>query len=621
MCEHKWNINGKLQWEYMQQIVDEYHRRLDQRIHAVSTLDEEVSMPRARIWSPQYDLSTFYVVFGPADERCEATFPHKTDKPSISTYADYFRIEKEREVSPESRLFNAYLLWQLPVRPERGGCSVVVDNVLRPKLPKEVCCEAPLADASLLLLATFLPHILYHVERTLMAKIFVEHCSSRLPHLHSILVRLPLSKVEEALTSSSCLVESSSERLEWLGDAVLKMVQTDCIVKSTTLQSWVNNMHEGHLNHVRSVLRSNERLKSVCKRLGIICFIFFEPLERGRWSPSPLEISAPLPSIPVADTRSKVCVEVIGALLGLAYRHDGYEFALSVADEMLVTIPWTETTTGIRATRIAHRVQWEGSQLIRVAESFTEHKFDNHGHLAAEALSHPTALDPAPPSYQRLEWIGEAVLCLTVRDWLFHCFPKKSLRELGLMESILVSNETLAYLCRTANLHKHISYGDPTMPSRFHSYQSAVQESGRGLWGTEPPKAMADVIESLVGAVHVHAGLEKSRRAALNALDPPMKLLTNRADSIIRHPRHTLLELGGKLTSVSAKEEATIAKTSPEMPVWQYIQWGKCQRGGHQLVATIECFALCWLLSTNLRRLPLTGPAPLCSLYSEDLRA
>jgi endoribonuclease Dicer len=216
----------------------------------------------------------------------------------------------------------------------------------------------------------------------------------------------------------------------------------------------------------------------------------------------------PLPS-------EKVCADVIEALLGLAYREGGYTLGLKVADELHLTVPWSDD---IRVE--GRRNEASNPKLAKAARDFTGYEKFHQPILVEEAFTHPTCLHPDTPSYQRLEWIGDAVLCLAAREWLFEEFPDTSVGDMVLMEASLVANETLAYLSLRSGLQRHLNHRDQTLPARIESYDYSVREHGRGLWGTDPPKAIADVVESLLGAVHVDGGFESGQKAALHVLSP-----------------------------------------------------------------------------------------------------
>lgn len=124
------------------------------------------------------------------------------------------------------------------------------------------------------------------------------------------------------------------------------------------------------------------------------------------------------------------------------------------------------------------------SNLLEAATSFTGQKVFKRCELVEEAFTHPTAMHPVTPSYQRLEWVGDAVLCLAVREWIFNTFPGADVGQMVAMEASLVANETLAYLSIKHGLLKNLNHCDSSLPSRIETFEWCTKELGRGLWGT-----------------------------------------------------------------------------------------------------------------------------------------
>jgi ERCC4-related helicase len=259
---------GELDWDLMQHLLAESNRAANQRIDAVRELSDMKALPVPRLWSPQYDETAMYIVYGPSGKLCSSAFPFR--KEGVTTYKDYFQIRHGFQVPSDSQLFIAQRLWEMPSRPtdvdglkqsrrglsqqdmDHSQCYQMCENLARIKLPKHACLEPPLANATVLLVCTLLPQLLYHMERTLMAKAFIVHCRTNLPILSACLAGLSISTVVAVLTANSCGEKDSYERLEWLGDAVLKLVQTDALIKSIDHSLWMENLHEGDLSCARS---------------------------------------------------------------------------------------------------------------------------------------------------------------------------------------------------------------------------------------------------------------------------------------------------------------------------------------------------------------------------------
>jgi len=112
--------------------------------------------------------------------------------------------------------------------------------------------ETEVSDAYMALLCAVLPQFLYHIDCNLIADAFRRHCLTSLPCLGRYLERVRRDEIVEALAAKSCRLEQCYDRLEWLGDAVLKLLQTDALLQTPDLRQWVQCLHEGDLTRLRS---------------------------------------------------------------------------------------------------------------------------------------------------------------------------------------------------------------------------------------------------------------------------------------------------------------------------------------------------------------------------------
>eukprot|EP00009_Paramoeba_aestuarina_P011425 CAMPEP_0201541118 /NCGR_PEP_ID=MMETSP0161_2-20130828/71308_1 /ASSEMBLY_ACC=CAM_ASM_000251 /TAXON_ID=180227 /ORGANISM="Neoparamoeba aestuarina, Strain SoJaBio B1-5/56/2" /LENGTH=308 /DNA_ID=CAMNT_0047948631 /DNA_START=30 /DNA_END=953 /DNA_ORIENTATION=+ len=102
------------------------------------------------------------------------------------------------------------------------------------------------------------------------------------------------------------------------------------------------------------------------------------------------------------------------------------------------------------------------------------YKFKNPK-LLLEARTHPSALHPPVPSYQRLEWVGDAVVELVTRTWLFHVFPFLSVHSLSSLKDVVVCNESLAFTCYVHRIHTHADFNDSLLTSQITKYADLVE--------------------------------------------------------------------------------------------------------------------------------------------------
>lgn len=168
---------------------------------------------------------------------------------------------------------------------------------------------------------------------------------------------------------------------------------------------------------------------------------------------------------------------LVESILGLVYLEFGYAIALNVGGELGVTLQWEDPSEE------SARSKKGNEQLLTTVHHCTGYHDFKKPELVDEAFTHPSANHPSVPSYQRLEWVGDAVLCLAMREWIYKNFAwDTSLGEMVVFEAALVSNETLAFLSIKNALQHNLNHRDHSLPSRIESYSWKVQ-NGSGLWG------------------------------------------------------------------------------------------------------------------------------------------
>lgn len=128
---------------------------------------------------------------------------------------------------------------------------------------------------------------------------------------------------------------------------------------------------------------------------------------------------------------------------------------------------------------------------------------------------------PEAPDYQRLEFLGDRVLGLSVASWLFDhgTAPEGRLSQ---RLNALVSGETCARIARALGLPEHIRLG------------KQAREDG----GAHSDHILGDIMESLIGASFVEHGYEKTR-------DVVLQLWANELTGDVgkaKHPKSALQE-------------------------------------------------------------------------------
>lgn len=144
---------------------------------------------------------------------------------------------------------------------------------------------------------------------------------------------------------------------------------------------------------------------------------------------------------------------------------------------------------------------------VRELEARLGYRFKNPK-LLETALTHPSfGGDHHVPHYQRLEFLGDAVLELAVSRYLFFELPEVDEGKLTRIRAALVREETLF---RAA---QRISLGD-------YIYLSVGEErsGGRGK-----PSILSDVMEAVLAAVYLDGGFDEAVRIIGEVLREELK--------------------------------------------------------------------------------------------------
>ena len=125
--------------------------------------------------------------------------------------------------------------------------------------------------------------------------------------------------------------------------------------------------------------------------------------------------------------------------------------------------------------------------------------------LAALALTHLSAQNSGgqgrAQSYQRLEFLGDRVLGVVIASRLYQAFPKASEGELSMRFAKLVRREACAEIAAQWDVGPHVALG--------------LGEARGG--GRKKAAILADVCESLIGAVFVDGGFDAAEALILSA--------------------------------------------------------------------------------------------------------
>ena len=144
---------------------------------------------------------------------------------------------------------------------------------------------------------------------------------------------------------------------------------------------------------------------------------------------------------------------------------------------------------------------------IREIEARLGYRFENPK-LLETALTHPSfGGDHHVPHYQRLEFLGDAVLELAISRHLFFELPEVDEGKLTRIRAFIVREETLCRAAQRLGLGDHI--------------RLSVGEERSG--GRKKPSILCDVLESVLAAVYLDGGFDQAVRIIALALEEELR--------------------------------------------------------------------------------------------------
>ena len=152
-------------------------------------------------------------------------------------------------------------------------------------------------------------------------------------------------------------------------------------------------------------------------------------------------------------------------------------------------------------------------------------------HLLQQALVHPSYLNELPPderpvgSYERLEFLGDAVLGAAITLELFRRYPDLPEGQLTKLRASLVSGRNLANVARSLDLGQHLRLG----------------KGEEATGGRERGSNLAAGFEALAGAVFLDRGFDRAGKFVLDMMRDKMEAIL--AEGVPQDPKSHLQEV------------------------------------------------------------------------------
>ncbi|TKY72393.1 Endoribonuclease Dicer-like 2 [Spatholobus suberectus] len=409
------------------------------------------------------------------------------------------------------------------------------------ELPPELCSivMSPITD-SIIYSFSFIPSIMHRLESLLGAfnlkKMHLDHCMQN---------EIQTVKVLEAITTKRCKEAFHYESLETLGDSFLKYAASQQLFKT------YQNHHEGLLSVKREKIISNAVLCKLGCSSGLPGFIQNEPFDPNTWNiPGDKSESFKLQELVMngrkfyvsgkRKLKRKIVADVVEALIGAFLSTGGEKAALSFMD-------WVGIKVSFNFIPYARHFDIQSERLVHVGflESQLKYSFNDRS-LLVEALTHGSYMLPeVPRCYQRLEFLGDAVLDYLITWHLYKKYPGMSPGQLTDMRSASVNNDCYAWSAIKHGLHKHVLHASQELHKHIAvTLDNFGKLSSSSTFGYESetslPKVLGDIIESLAGAILVDSGYNKE--VVWQSIRPLLEPLVT-PETLKLHPVRELHEL------------------------------------------------------------------------------
>lgn len=427
----------------------------------------------------------------------------------------------------------------------------------------------------------FIPAILRHIE--------ANHVAHQLRN--TVLLKVGIANVQHivtAITAPSANTTTNYQSYEFVGDAVLKFVSSVQLFADHT--AWP----EGYLSRRRDDLVSNNSLAKAALIQRLEVYIMTKTPKTRKWLPP--RISDEAESNEKRELPMKMLADVVEALIGAAFIDSGLKAARACIHVFLPDIRDAEPEMPASPTIGGFKIA------VDEANSLIGYKFHNEA-LLAEALTHPTFAGAADrESYQRLEFLGDAVLDLLVVNYLSAQRPVLSQGRMTHVKAALANAGLLGFVCLDYGVDRDVTQIQETQPDlfttvrhtervqlwrcmrflseavknaqqvcgdRYDRYSSRIREAltyGDSYpWALlarlNPDKFYSDIIESILGAIFVDSGgnlWECQKFFNRIGLGSYALRLTESSFNIV-HPKNSLQQLAGSSKvefDIKASEQA-----------------------------------------------------------------
>ncbi|KAG6546729.1 hypothetical protein Mapa_011918 [Marchantia paleacea] len=480
------------------------------------------------------------------------------------SYIDYFKKRYKLDlVHRKQPLLKAKPLMRMHnlivKRPDKEPGSALKAEVLV-ELPPELCSVKVFGfPAKTVNTLSLVPSFMHRLEYMLIST----ELQQKLKDAFREASKVSPKTVLQALTTATCLETLSLERLELFGDSFLKFAV------SKQLFLVYEQLHEGQLTKMRQRVICNSFLHKRGIEKEMPLYIHDEHFQPRDWAAPGrqcriichAENCAAIHALHDATEASKVnqikCSEghrwvqkktvadVVEAFIGAHLVDGGPDAALAFMHWLGIEVDFDPELVSQASARCAGDVRFiQGIDLSKL-EGVLGYTFQNKA-VMVEALTHSSYDRPLGNCYQRLEFLGDAVLDYLITSHLYETFPDLPPGLLTDLRSATASNECFARVAVRNNLQLYLLHNSPYLEEQVRKFVTFIDNVSQGrepFYGWEcdkGPKVLGDLVESLAGAVLVDTGFNLEK--VWEVFEPLLQPIVT-PGTLHLHPVRELVEL------------------------------------------------------------------------------
>ncbi|MCL4316286.1 MAG: ribonuclease III [Gammaproteobacteria bacterium] len=182
--------------------------------------------------------------------------------------------------------------------------------------------------------------------------------------------------------------------------------------------------------------------------------------------------------------------------------------------------------------------------------------------LLEDALTHRSA---GGANYERLEFLGDAVLNFVIAAELYQRYPQAMEGDLSRLRASLVRRETLAQIAHSLRLGAYLTLGYGEKKSGGHRRESTLE----------------DALEAVIGAIYLDGGLEPCRKVlqalyqarlsempeAVTLKDPKTRLQEYLQSRKMPPPQYSVVQVSGEAHAQTFRIECSAPGLQPTQGV------------------------------------------------------